>query len=69
MLQPSGQNVGRDIEALLEIGEPRHAGKRRVPKDEQAPALAGNLERPRRRAHFLVIGSTEHAWILAPPLA
>jgi len=69
VLQPSGENVGCDLEAFLKIGEPRHAGKRRVTKNEKAPALPGDLQRARRRAHFLVIGSAKHEWMIVPPLA
>lgn len=44
VLQPCGENVGRDAERLLKLGESRHAGERRVTEDEQAPALTNDLE-------------------------
>src|SRR6266571_5042640 len=68
VLQPCGEHIGCDLEAFLKIGEARHAGERRVTKDEEAPALPGDLQRARRGAHFLVIGPAEHAWMIVPPL-
>src|SRR6266496_1144110 len=41
------ENVGRDVQALLKFTEPGHPGERRVSEDEQAPALAHDLERAR----------------------
>jgi hypothetical protein len=60
-VESGGQYVGRDTQAVLELGEPRHASEQRVPKDEQAPTLAHNLQGSCRRAVFVFVGSAEHA--------
>src|SRR4029450_3609834 len=55
-----GQDVGRDTQPALEVGEPRRAGEDRVADDQQAPAFADQFQRPRRRAVLTVVGPTEH---------
>ncbi|MEJ7721691.1 MAG: hypothetical protein WKF58_15215 [Ilumatobacteraceae bacterium] len=48
-VQALGEDVRRDPEPALEIREARHAGEDGIADDEQAPALAHQLESARRR--------------------
>jgi hypothetical protein len=59
------EHVGRNPQTPLKIGEPCHRRKGRVAEDEQAPALARDLECACRRADLPVIGSSQHRPILA----
>ena len=65
-LQASGENVRRDTEASLKVREPRQSPEQRIANDQEAPALAHDLERPGRRTVLPFIEAPEHNYMLLP---
>lgn len=61
ILQSLRKNVRSDPKSALKLREAREAAKHRVPQDEEAPALADKLQRPRHRAILIFIEPSEHA--------
>jgi hypothetical protein len=62
-VEPVGQNVAGDTQALLQLVEPAQA-EQDVADDQQRPALADNLERSGDRAvlAFVVAVQHRHRW-------
>lgn len=58
--EPFGEDVGCDPEAALEVAEPRVSTEQRVPQDEQAPPLAGDLEDAGGGAFLRLVEAAEH---------
>ena len=54
-----GEDVARDAEALLELVEAA-AAEEGVADDQERPALADDLERPRDRAVLAVVVALQH---------
>jgi hypothetical protein len=65
IFQPFGQDIGRQAEAALKVGEPRHPLKHRIPQDEEAPTLTDHLERASGRAVLIFVQPSKHASIVA----
>ena len=58
LAQPLGQDVGRDAQVALEVGEAGDPGEHRVADDEQAPPLSDDLECARGRADLTWVQAT-----------
>src|SRR5262245_31352345 len=67
-VEPVGEDVPRNSEALLELVEPAQP-EEDVADDEQRPALADDLERPRDRAVLALVAALQHAETLAESVA
>jgi hypothetical protein len=59
-VEPVGEDVPRDSKALLELVETAEA-EEDVADDEERPALANDLERPRDRAVLALVAALQHA--------
>ena len=58
-IEPSGQHVARDPETALQLVESVGA-EHEVAQHQQAPALAGHLERTGYRAVLVGVGAVQH---------
>jgi hypothetical protein len=52
--QPSAEHGARDVQPRLQLAEAPHA-EEEVAQDQQRPALADDLERPRQRAALRLV--------------
>src|SRR5206468_9365665 len=66
-IEPVGEDVAGDPEALLELLEPAQA-EEGVADDQERPALADDLERPRDRAVLPLVVTLQHAHSIASSL-
>src|SRR5581483_148561 len=64
LLEPVGEDVAGDAETLLELLETAPA-EERVADDQQRPALADELERPRDGAVLSFVVASQHGFRLA----